>query len=176
MEGLGYAGAVLLAAVFLRAGAAKVARPVQTATSFVALGVPAAGIAARAVPLLELTVATALLASPRGGAVAALALLVPFTAVLARAVVGGSATPCNCFGAARVEPVSWADVARNVFLGALAVVAAITAGPEAPDPVPALLTVAAMAGAWLLFRALRWGFHHLSGHRAPPLRKAHPPD
>ena len=133
MDGLGYVSAVLLAGVFVLAGAAKLARPAATVTSFVALGVPAARAVARVVPFVELLVAAALLAAPRWGAIAALALLAPFTAVLSRAVAGGSQTPCNCFGTARAEPVSWVDVVRNIMLGALAGVSLTAAEPVVPS-------------------------------------------
>jgi uncharacterized membrane protein YphA (DoxX/SURF4 family) len=146
MGGLGYACAVLLAAVFVRAGAAKLARPGPTASSFVALGVPAARATARAVPVVELLVAVALLTVPRAGAISALVLLVPFTAVLARAVRRGSDTPCNCFGSARAESVSAVDVVRNVLLGALALVATAAARPVTPAT-GAAVTAAAMSAA-----------------------------
>ena len=148
MEGLGYACARLLAAVFVRAGAAKLARPVQTATSFVALGVPAAASAARAVPVLELLVAVALLATPRAGAIGALALLVPFTAVLGRAVRTGSQVPCNCFGAARADPVSAVDVVRNGLLVAVAL-PAVTAGAPVLPGAPAVVATVIVAGCGL---------------------------
>ena len=155
MDGLGYACALLLAAVLVRAGAAKLARPTETATTFVALGVPAAGTAARAVPVVELLVATALLAAPRAGALGAVALLVPFTAVLARAVAAGSETPCNCFGATRAEPVSWADVVRNLLLGVLAAAAVTSPRPVTPSPAAAAVALTAVAAGWLALAALR---------------------
>ncbi len=155
MDGLGYACALVLAAVFVRAGAAKVVRPAQTATSFVALGVPAAGAAARAVPVVELLVAVALLAAPRAGGIGALSLLLPFTAVLARAVRGGSGVPCNCFGAARADPVSSVDIVRNAMLAALALVALSAGGPSVPGPVAAAVAGAVSALGALTLTALR---------------------
>lgn len=158
MKGLGYACAVLLAAVFVRAGAAKLARPRETATSFVALGVPAAGPAARAVPVVELLVAATLLAAPRAGAIGALFLLAPFTAVLAGAVRRGSDTPCNCFGAARAEPVSVVDVVRNVLLGALALGAATAVRPMAPDTGAILTACLAFAAGFGILALCRRRF------------------
>jgi uncharacterized membrane protein YphA (DoxX/SURF4 family) len=155
MDGLGYACAVLLAAVFVRAGAAKLARPAATATTFAALGVPRSGVAARAVPVVELLVAAALLAAPRAGATGALALLVPFTAVLARAVSNGSQTPCNCFGTARADPVSSTDVVRNVLLAVLAVAALAAPRPTAPSPAAALVSLVAFAGGLAILRRTR---------------------
>ncbi|HEV2761291.1 MAG TPA: MauE/DoxX family redox-associated membrane protein [Acidimicrobiales bacterium] len=155
MDGFGYACALVLAAVFVRAGAAKLARPTTTATSFVALGVPAAGLAARAVPIVELLVAVALLAAPRVGALGALALLIPFTGVLARAVRSGSGAPCNCFGAARVDPVSTVDVVRNVLLVALGLTAVTATMPVVPGPAAVVATVIASACGLALLSALR---------------------
>ena len=155
VDGLGYAAALVLAAVFVRAGAAKLARPATTATSFVALGVPAAGFAARAVPVVELLVAVALLAAPRAGALGALALLIPFTAVLARAVRTGSQAPCNCFGAARVDPVSAVDVVRNVLLAALALTAVTATTPVVPGAPAVVVAVVASAGGLALLSTLR---------------------
>ncbi len=153
MDGLGYACALLLAAVFVRAAAAKLARPVQTATSFVALGVPAAATAARAVPVVELLVAVALLATPRAGAIGALALLVPFTAVLAGAVRAGSRIPCNCFGAARADPVSAVDVVRNGLLVAVALAAVTARAPVVPGT-PAVVVTVIVAGCGLVLLSM----------------------
>jgi uncharacterized membrane protein YphA (DoxX/SURF4 family) len=155
VDGLGYACAVVLAAVFVRAGAAKVARPDRTAATFAALGVPAATVTARGVPALELLVAVALIAAPRVGAVAALVLLLPFTAVLGRAVRAGLATPCNCFGAARADPVSWVDVVRNAMLATLAVVALLATEPVMPDGPALLVAAVALAAGVLVLTALR---------------------
>ena len=155
MEGLGYACAVLLAAVFVRAGAAKVARPAATAASFRALGVPVPAALTRAVPVLELLVAVALLAAPSLGAVAAIVLLAPFTAVLARAVAGGSEAPCNCFGAARADPVSWVDVVRNLLLAGLAGAAVTVSQPVVPGPRAAVVALAAFGAGWLVLARYR---------------------
>ena len=155
MDDFGYACAVALAAVFVRAAAAKVARPAQTAASFAALGVPASAATARAVPFAELVVAAALLAAPRAGGVGASVLLVSFTAVLVRAVRGGSEAPCNCFGAARADPVSWSDVARNVMLAGLAVLALLASRPVVPSPIASLACAGLFAGGYAAFAALR---------------------
>lgn len=157
MDGLGYLCALLLAAVFVRAGAAKLARPATTAASFSALGVPAPGVSAVAVPLVELLAAVVLAVVPRVGGTAALVLLFGFSALVARAVRRGSTAPCNCFGAARADPVSGVDLVRNAMLAALALAALTASGPEMPGlwALPALLA-AAGAGA-LAMRSLRRG-------------------
>ena len=154
MADLGYACAVLLAAVFVRAGAAKLARPAATGATFAALRLPAAGGMARAVPLVELLVAVALLAVPRVGAAAAVVLLAAFSAVLARAVRAGLDTPCNCFGAARADPVSGGVLVRNGLLAGLAV-AALAAPRPGTSVAGAVLALAAFAAGFAVLAALR---------------------
>lgn len=156
IDGFAYACAVLLAAVFVVAGAAKLARPAETVAGFSALGLPAARVLGRAVPLAELAVAVTLLALPAAGGASALVLLTVFTAVLVRAIRSGTTAPCNCFGAAAATPVSGADVARNAALAALAVAALDAGGPVVPSlPAAGLLAAASLAGLALLRRARR---------------------
>src|SRR5687768_5706644 len=121
MHGLGYAIALLLAAVFARAGAAKLGSRAATETTFVALGLPR--LAAVGVPVAELALAAALVLAPGWGAVFALALLAGFTTFLARAVRAGVQVGCNCFGSARRAPVSWIELARNACLAVAGLVA-----------------------------------------------------
>lgn len=155
MDGLGYVCALLLAGVFVRAGAAKLVRPVPTAAGFAALGVPAAATAARAVPLVELVVAVALLAAPRIGAGSALVLVLGFSALLARALTAGVAAPCNCFGTARADPVSAVDLVRNAMLGAAASVALTAARPERPGTWAVVAALAAFGAGAAALAALR---------------------
>lgn len=155
MSGFGYACAVVLAAVFVRAGVAKAVRAEQTSAGFAALGVPAPSITSRAVPAVELVLAAALLAVPRAAGVAALALLAAFTVVLAAAVRRGVTAGCNCFGAARVDPVSGVDLLRNGLLASLAVGALLAPGPRAPGPAALAAVAAAVAGGALLLRIAR---------------------
>lgn len=150
MAELGYACALLLAAVFVRAGAAKLARPAATAASFTALGVPAAPAVARAVPVVELVTAAGLLAAPRIGAVAALVLLAAFSTLLARAVRAGADTPCNCFGSARADPVSPVDLLRNGLLAGLAVAALGASHPALSLPGAAVALAMFGAGSGVL--------------------------
>ena len=156
MDGLGYACALVLAAVFVRAGAAKLARPVETAASFAALGVPAPGLLARAVPFVELLVAAALIAEPRAGGLVALLLLVGFSGFLVRAVRAGSQAPCNCFGSVRADPVSSVDVARDLLFGILAATSLAAPGPTRPSVFDVVVVaVACAAGAGALAAARR---------------------
>jgi hypothetical protein len=153
MSGFGYACAVVLAAVFVRAGVAKAVRGDQTRAGFDALGVPAPAVTARTVPFVELVLAVALLALPRAGGVAALALLGAFTVVLAGAVRRGVTAGCNCFGAARVDPVSGIDLVRNGLLALLAAATLLAPAPEVPDPVAVAAVVVATAAGAVALRA-----------------------
>ena len=148
MAGFAYAGAVVLAAVFVRAAAAKLARPRDAAAGFDALGVPAPAAMAWLVPAAELAVATLLVAVPRAGGVAALVLLVPFTLVLARAVRAGVLTGCACFGSSSRRPVSGRDLVRNGVLAAMALVVSAAAEPRAAVLVLTGVAVAIVAVGW----------------------------
>ena len=158
-EDAGYAAAVVLAAVLLRAAAAKLARPREAAGSFRALGLPAPSALARAVPVAELALAVALLGAPRAGGAGSLALLAAFTAVLGRAVRSGATTPCACFGASSADPVSAVEVVRNGLLALLAVAALAATRPVVPEPLAvlavALAVAAGVAGLALLRRRRR---------------------
>jgi hypothetical protein len=155
MSDFGYTCAVALAAVFVRAGVAKGLRPRDTAAGFAALGVPAPEAAARGVPVAELVLAVMLLANPRPGGVAALALLAVFSVLLGGAVRRGVTGGCNCFGAARLEPVSGVDVVRNGLLAVLAVAALGAPGPTVPHPLAAAAAVAAVAAGALALHTVR---------------------
>ena len=87
-----YAGAVGLAAVFAWAGAAKAVAPQRTKRTFASLGLPA--VLAIVVPVIELGLSAGLVLAPGPTAWAALALLVAFTALIARVVV--RSTTCTC--------------------------------------------------------------------------------
>lgn len=133
---------LVLAAVFVRAATAKVARLSSAENGFAALGLPAPAALARVVPSGELTVAVLLIAAPRAGGLAAAAVLAVFTAVLVRAVVAGTRAGCPCFGTARMHPVSGLDVVRNCLLSALAVVALWAPEPVLPEPAQAVGAIA----------------------------------
>lgn len=130
MQGAGYAAALVLAAVFARAGVAKLRTRGATETTFAALGLPR--VAAVVAPVAELALAIALVAAPGWGAVCALALLAGFTTFLARAVRAGVRVGCNCFGSARRTPLSWVELARNGWLAAAGLVALSASRPTVP--------------------------------------------
>jgi len=126
--------AVLVALVFAWAALAKAVRHGATVVAFSALGLPAPGVLATAVPIGELGVAATLVIRPDIGAALALAALAAFTLVVVRAVLAGSTAGCGCFGSARADPVSPADVVRNGLLAAFAAVATGTRSLHRPGP------------------------------------------
>ena len=116
---------VLLSGVFMVAGAAKIIAPARSKRMLVEFGVPVAlaGPLGVLLPLAELSVGIALLfaSTAWAGAIAALAILVVFSAVLVFNLARGRTPDCNCFGQIHAAPIGWSTVIRN---GALAAVAA----------------------------------------------------
>jgi uncharacterized membrane protein YphA (DoxX/SURF4 family) len=168
VAGLGYAATVLLAAVFVVAGLAKLVRPRRTATSFALLGLPAPRALALVVPLLELLVAATLLAAPDIGGVAALVALAFFTTLIVAKLARGERVPCGCFGAARPAPLTRADVVRNVLLAGLAVGAILQGRPAEPATEAWLATGLAGAQGWIVVGSLRaLELRRSSGDAAP---------
>ena len=147
-EGTGYAAAVVLAVVFLRAEAAKLARRDDAARAFAALRLPAPAAMARGVPAVELGLAAALLAAPRAGGAASLVVLAAFSAALLRAIRSGVTAPCACFGAATADPVSSVDLLRNGLIGVLAAVALVASRPVVPGPAAVAAVAAGVAAGY----------------------------
>jgi hypothetical protein len=159
-EALGSAAGLLLAALFAWAAAAKAIRPDQAAADVARLGVPAARVVARVVPLAEMLLAVTLLWRPGAGAVGALTLLAAFSAVLWRARARGTMAGCACFGpGGRAGRLSTA-LLRNALLGLAALVAA--QGAPGVAPLPALVAVGAATVAGLLALAL-WDLRARTG-------------
>lgn len=128
MSELAQAAAIVLACVFGAAAVAKGRDQSSTAASFRGLRLPAPGLLAKVVPLVEVGVAVGMIVAPTTVAWPALVLLVAFSVVIARAVAAGSTVSCACFGggansAAEDRPVSTVELVRNAGLGALAIVA-----------------------------------------------------
>jgi peroxiredoxin/uncharacterized membrane protein YphA (DoxX/SURF4 family) len=118
------AARLLLAAVFLLAGATKLIDPFGTRKALRDFGVPA--VLARPLvlllPLLELVVAAALI--PAGlvwyGASGALALLTLFLLAVGVAMARGRKPDCHCFGQLHSAPVGRSTLIRNAMLAACA--------------------------------------------------------
>ncbi len=90
------------------------------------------GLMAVALPLLEITVAAALLLGieARGASVVAAGMLVAFTTGMAQAMARGIDLECGCFGSATQTTVSVTTVARNAGLLLCALFSALA--PETP--------------------------------------------
>ncbi|MEJ7786711.1 MAG: TlpA disulfide reductase family protein [Solirubrobacteraceae bacterium] len=115
---------VLLAAVFLAAGAGKLLDPAGSRRALGEFGVPARalGIAAVLLPLAEVLTAAALLPVQTApwGALAALVLVLVFIAGIGRALARGEAPDCHCFGQIHSAPAGRGTLARNAVLAGLA--------------------------------------------------------
>lgn len=119
-----------LAAVFLVAGAGKLADLPGSRQAVAGFGVPRrlANLSGTLLPLVEMVLALLLLLPLTAwcGALGAAALLVLFLAGMARSMIRGEAPDCHCFGQIHSEPVGWPTIARN---GGLLVVALFAASP-----------------------------------------------
>ncbi len=160
---------VLLAAVLATAAMAKLADSTALRATVVRFGVPRwASPAAILLPVTELAVAALLLPARFAwvGALAALALLVVFTAAIASQLARGRRPDCNCFGTVHAKPIGPATLIRNGALLSAAAFIVVTgrygAGPSAiawaRDPLLAAiggLALLAAAQAALLVVLLR---------------------
>jgi uncharacterized membrane protein YphA (DoxX/SURF4 family) len=115
---------LLLAGVFVVAGAAKLADREGSRRSAVDFGVPAplAGAFTTLLPVAELAVAAALIpaATAWWGAAGALTLLLLFGGGIAANLARGRRPECHCFGQLHSEPATWKMPARNGGLAAVA--------------------------------------------------------
>jgi thiol-disulfide isomerase/thioredoxin len=167
---------LVLAAVLGLAAVAKLADRAGTRKAVVEFGAPRslAGPLALALPAAELAAAGLLLVpgTARWGAVAALALLALFSAVVARALVRGEAPDCHCFGQLSSRPAGPRTLVRNGVLAGVAALA-VAAGWSEPGPsavawvadldaagvvaatLGLALAAAAAGGAWLALHLLR---------------------
>ncbi|HZO62763.1 MAG TPA: TlpA disulfide reductase family protein [Gaiellaceae bacterium] len=129
---------LLLAAVLAAAAAAKLADRSRLRETVVSFGLPRTlAPAAPLLPAVELAAAALLLPASTAwlGGLAALGLLVVFTAAVAGQLARGRRPECNCFGAVHAKPIGPATLARNgALLGCAAAVVAAGhsgAGPSA---------------------------------------------
>lgn len=143
--GVGYACAVLLAVVFVIAAVAKLRDRAATAVSFHDLGLPAAARFAAVVPAVELLVAALLVRVPFVGGLAAVTTLAFFTTFLVTRLRAGVTTPCSCFGQARREPLSPANIVGNAFLIVAACAATLATAPVTPALADLALVAAGIA-------------------------------
>jgi peroxiredoxin/uncharacterized membrane protein YphA (DoxX/SURF4 family) len=115
---------LVLAAVFLVAGLAKLADVAGSQQALRNFGVPArlSGPFGVLLPLAELVVVVALLpsASAWWGAVGALVLLLVFVTGIGYNLTRGRTPDCHCFGQLHSAPAGWPTLTRNLLLAALA--------------------------------------------------------
>jgi peroxiredoxin len=115
---------LLLAAVFIVSGLAKLADRPGSRQAMLDFGVPArlATPSALLLPLVELLVAGALIPtiSAWWGGLGALGLLLLFTAAVGYHLTRGHKPKCHCFGEVSSEPIGWPTLVRNLILSALA--------------------------------------------------------
>jgi len=166
---------LLLAAVFLVAGLAKLADLAGSRQALRDFGVP--GVLAHPfgllLPLAELVVAVALVPSTIAwwGALGALALLLLFVIGIAFNLARGRTPDCHCFGQLHSAPAGWPTLIRNLVLAAVAGFV-VGFGWSSPDPglfdwfaalsVPQRIEVFAgvlvfallLGGGWLLFQVM----------------------
>lgn len=113
-----------LAIVFATAGVAKLADRRGTMRALNDFHVPPrfAGPAALVLPIVELTIAAALIPVSTAwvASIAAVLLLLVFTAAIARTLLAGEHPDCRCFGEISPSPVGWHTLLRNGVLIAVA--------------------------------------------------------
>lgn len=126
MDALASTAAIILSVVMLTAATSKLRSLSDTAQTFDQLGLPQPRIVAIVVAMAELMVAVVLIVRPSWGGVAGFALLIGFTTYLVSLLRSGKQLGCGCFGSTSTEPVSIADIGRNVALLGLAALAATT--------------------------------------------------
>ena len=149
MDSAVLAARMLVAALFVIAAVTKLGDPAGTARAIVDFGGRRryAPIGARLLPLLELSIAVALLIQPLAvaGAIAALAVLTVFTAAIVNALRHRRSPDCGCFGNLWSKPVSGWTVARNVGLLLVALFVALR-GPGSAVPLWLGVVVLVAAG------------------------------
>jgi peroxiredoxin len=181
------AARLLLAAVFIVAGWAKLADATGTRRSMADFGVPAALAPAFAllVPCAEIASALALVTVGLAwwGSMGAAALLIAFTGGVAINLLLGRKPDCRCFGQVHSSRIGWPSVVRNAVLFGLAAFIAAQ-GPAGSGPgvttawnaararglvIPTWVLV--LIGAWVLAAVwLYWSLPDLepdTGHPAP---------
>ncbi len=124
MDGILLSARLLLAAVFLVAGCAKLADRDGARQATSAFGVPEAVAGAVSALLILAEIAAGILIIPSvtavAGAVLAAALLLSFCAGITRSMLRGEAPDCHCFGQLHSAPAGPKTLARNVLLTAVA--------------------------------------------------------
>ncbi|MGH2531769.1 MAG: redoxin domain-containing protein [Thermomicrobiales bacterium] len=128
---------LVLAAVFVVAGVAKLADLSGSKKALEGFGLPArlAMPGSILLPLVEIVVGVLLLPrdTARWAAIGALALLLVFVAAIGYNLARGRTPDCHCFGQLHSEPAGWSTLLRN---GVLAAVAGLLIAGGWGDPGP----------------------------------------
>lgn len=113
----------IVGAVFVFAGVSKLAIGPEWKVQASDLGVPR--IVIPFIPWLEIAIGLGLIGRVISGVVnvAALVMLVSFTAIIVGQLLRGKRPPCACFGRRSTRPIGWSDVTRNMVLITLILVA-----------------------------------------------------
>jgi peroxiredoxin len=166
---------IILAAVFVLAGAAKVTSLKASRKAVADFGLPhwIADPIGSVLPFAELTVAALLLPvrSAWIGGVGALALFVTFIAAIGVNLTRGRKPECQCFGQIQSKPIGWQTLTRNGVLAALAAlvvwagaaaetsvidVMAGLSGTQAVMSAVVAMVLATIAGqTWLIFHLFK---------------------
>ena len=125
MSAVGTAASILLGAVFLMSGAAKVAAGPAWPAQARELGAPTAVVPL--LPWFEIVLGAVLVVqvAPTVAAVVAFAVLVAFTVLIVRRLAQGHHPACACFGSWSATPLGRRHVVRNVGFMVLALLAAL---------------------------------------------------
>ncbi len=123
MDTVSLVASVVVGIAFVVAGGSKIAAGESWPVQARGLGAPTWTIPI--VPWVEIAVGALLIAQAvePWPAVAALVMLVAFTALIVNSLAHGRHPPCACFGAWSAKPIGPAHLARNAILIALTVVA-----------------------------------------------------
>jgi peroxiredoxin/uncharacterized membrane protein YphA (DoxX/SURF4 family) len=166
---------LLLCAVFLVAGVAKLADLAGSRQAMRDFGVPdkLADFFGLVLPLAELAVAVCLLVPLMAwfGAIGALALLLIFVAGIGYNLALGRTPDCHCFGQIHSAPAGWSTLIRNLVLagiaglvvafgrhttgpGVLELLAQLTVNQKVGLVVGALVLVLLIGEGWLLLQTM----------------------
>lgn len=123
----GLVASVALGLVFLVSGGSKIAAGPAWPQEASEMGAPTFSVPV--LPWIEVVLGAVLVMqlAPLVAGVAALSMLVVFTALIARRLAEGRHPPCACFGSWSSKPLGRSHVVRNVAFSTLAVVVIVSA-------------------------------------------------
>jgi hypothetical protein len=144
--------ALVAAAIFVFAAAAKLSSRATTRAAVSGFGLPT--FVAPALAPIELVTASLLLWKPRVGGVFAALLLLAFTGVVVQALRRGVAVRCGCFGGTDKRPAGSDTVVRNGLLLVLVLIPTLGVTSLRRPTLPACLTLGSLCVTALMVVAL----------------------